>query len=407
VVISMACSQPATAIVVAIDSDMSVPAELASVRVEVGGAACSGASCAHDFDLSGAAPVSVPFSLTVTSASGTGPLDLVVRGRDPSGADRVVRRVHSSFVTGRTLLLQVTLDRACIDSLACGDASTCIDGACTSDQIDASTLHDVVAGTELRFDSGMRGDASADAGEAPDAPGVDGGSLPRTCAEVPTTTPSGAFMIDPDGAGGREPFLDYCETSADGGGWTLIAKVDPAMSGLEFENSVWVQLTDAGHAFGTADLSVENALLASYWRVAASELRIVMAPAATPTATRTLLTGLSGTGTLRDAMEASGHVTMDATRAAWATLIGGVDPGATTCEVSGVPAALPASTAIHVRIGYVWADPTDCTQPAFWAGIGAGGASCHTVMGTAGGERICGTGAQRHEYPLVAWLFAR
>jgi cysteine-rich repeat protein len=50
----------------------------------------------------------------------------------------------------------------------------------------------------------------------------------RSCKQVKQLrpeAPSGAFDIDPDGAGAGSPVLLWCDLTTDGGGWTLVAKV--------------------------------------------------------------------------------------------------------------------------------------------------------------------------------------
>lgn len=428
-----ACTHPATAVVVVVESDLRVPAELTSVDVEVGGSACASDVCRRSFSLTDGA-TSVPFSFTVVPGSDrSGPLTLVVRGRDVSGLERVTREVATRFVADHTRVLHVALTRPCLDHAACPSSETCIDGACASGTIDPSTLPELVPGTELDgstiTDAGTARDGGAiDAGDAnvPDAnvsdtgpsdtgPAIDanadtGPPAPASCADLPSGSPSGAYEIDPDGPGGVAPFLDYCETVADGGGWTLIAKVDPTTTSLEYGAAAWTSVSIM--ATGTADLDVGDALYTSYWTLPVRELRFVVAPTATPTATRSLVASVTPTGApLRTAMEQRTHVTFDATRAQWITLIGASsDPGTPVCEGSGAPVVIPdnmpSAPSVRVRVGYVWADG-DCSQPGFWAGLGAQGRGCRAVASTAGGGRICGTGAQREDIPLQVWLFGR
>ncbi|AKT38041.1 fibrinogen-like YCDxxxxGGGW domain-containing protein [Chondromyces crocatus] len=47
----------------------------------------------------------------------------------------------------------------------------------------------------------------------------------RRCTDLPAGTPSGVFLLDPDGSGPVEPFAAYCEMELEGGGWTLVASV--------------------------------------------------------------------------------------------------------------------------------------------------------------------------------------
>jgi hypothetical protein len=396
------CSTPATpttALVVVVRSDLAVPAELASVRVAVGGLACMGAACAHDFALTGASAVALPFSFLVRPSGEGGAVTLVVWGRDGSGADRVVRSVTTAFAVGRTVLLTIWLERAC-DGVSCSGDATCIGGACASAAIDPSTLPDVRPGEELFADAGVHPDAALDAG-----------SLPRSCAALAAGTPSGAYTIDPDGPGGAMPFLDYCDNDASGGGWTLIAAANPVSPRMAYADTAWT--SDAPPpGFGTADLSVQDALFDSYWTLPVHELRIVMADPATPTDTRALETTLapSTPTTLRAAMESGTPTMLDAPSDAWRALVSPTAASltATTCEAGGVPAQIPSTgSGVRVRIGYVWSDQSGCSTAAFWAGIGADGLGCRPVASASGGGRICGTGAERDDYPLAVWVFGR
>ncbi len=49
-----------------------------------------------------------------------------------------------------------------------------------------------------------------------------------SCADLQVTVdaPTGAWWVDPDGDGGRDPFEVWCEMKEDGGGWTLVLKND-------------------------------------------------------------------------------------------------------------------------------------------------------------------------------------
>ncbi len=130
----LACTSPTTQLLVVVDSDLEVPRELATIVVSVEGA--DSALVLGDDE-----PLRVPLSFGVVprDASETQRVDLSVVALDADGRSLVTRRVVTSFVHGRTLLLPVPLARACL-AVECGTEETCEGGACVAALIDPATL---------------------------------------------------------------------------------------------------------------------------------------------------------------------------------------------------------------------------------------------------------------------------
>jgi hypothetical protein len=379
------CSSPRTAVVVVVETDLAVPAVLASVHVEAG-------ASHHEFDLTGP-DARVPFSFGVEPPGGDASrtATLVVEGRDASGSALVTRRAELGFVRGRTLVLHVRLEAACM-GVVCAGGTTCVAHLCADDRVDAATLPELVPGHELDPIDAGGGDAS-DASTIEDAI-----PMPRACSELPTGSTTGVYTIDPDGRGGELPIEAYCEMTADGGGWTLLAKVNPSSDVLGFHAVHWTAA--APTALGTNSLDVEDALLPSYWLLPVRTLRLVMNDDA---GTRSLPMELDVTTptTLRAAMEPSGSVRVVATLEEWTALAGVPAITGAMCVTSSVPVLSPAaSPMVSVRIGITASDDASCAPTTFWAGLGAEtrdqGGGCIAPTITAGSARVCNPGTDTH-----------
>ncbi|MDQ3367695.1 MAG: hypothetical protein M3680_19915 [Myxococcota bacterium] len=69
----------------------------------------------------------------------------------------------------------------------------------------------------------------------------------RTCAVLDCYTlrvgnplvGNGVYVIDPDGAGGEPAFAAYCDMTSNGGGWTLLMKVNGALSTFTYQAALW------------------------------------------------------------------------------------------------------------------------------------------------------------------------
>lgn len=384
----------------------------------VGDGGCGDGACAHDFLTT--APSAIPLSFVVEPRGGDASLryTLSVAARDAGGRTLVTRVVASGFVAGRTILLRLRLDAAC-RGVGCPSADTCVAGACVSPTVDPGALPTVTPGTELEGLGDAGGGLDAPVVDAPidDAPLPDGATpdsatpILASCSGLAAGAPSGTYRLDPDGPGSGAPFDAWCDNVAEGGGWTLIAKVVPDSTTLAYDAIAWTHPDGTGAAFGTPDESEDDALLLPYWRLPIDALRVVssggelIAMAVPTTVPRPL----------RAAMGRTPSIVLDATPADWRAVAPGTN-GTLDCVRSGIDVSLPEGgpAEVAVRIGLVGSEPGDCSAPSAWFGVGARVAldpsrtDCRDSTASAGSGRLCGgPPGQRNAHPQFILVYGR
>lgn len=409
--------EPDTRILVVIDADPGVAGRIAVVDARVTQPdGC--ARCDHRFDLGDA--VALPFSFAVVPRAGSpddGPLELAIGGLTSDGRLVVERRARTRFRAGRTLLLSIRLEAACEGVLCPSTTDTCRAAACVDAWVDERTLREVRPGDELLdggavSDGGPGGDGGVADGGVTDGGVADGGvadggvadagasARPSCAAWRDSGDVSGVRAIDPDGAGPLAAFDAYCDQDGDGGGWTLIAKIDGAQTTFAYGAALWLGTTTLRP--DAPDLDRAEALLASHHALAITELRIGMSDAGA--APSWLVVPLGETATLRDAL-AGGERLVSTTATEWAALAGASLPGA-PCQRSGIDLV---SGNASVRIGLLIADAT-CARTELWVGVGASttrDAPCVAFAATAGSARLCGSGTERTEAPRFVYVMGR
>jgi len=176
--VAAACSStPRTAVFVRVIAEPGVERQAASLTLGVRGAAASSPDAfgpATTFERSGGALV-FPISLGVIpkDADASRRFEIVVNAMGADGTRVGEARARGTFVEGRTHLLDIVLEDACIDT-RCTATETCRAGVCEDAEIDVASLPLYEPGAppdprdagvdRVTLDADTDDDASADAG---------------------------------------------------------------------------------------------------------------------------------------------------------------------------------------------------------------------------------------------------
>jgi hypothetical protein len=236
-----------------------------------------------------------------------------------------------------------------------------------------------------------------------------------SCKEIKMSVPnvaSGEFKIDPDQAGPEPPFTVYCEHAQQGGGWTMVLKVDGRKPTFVYSAPLW---TD-GNTFNVeTGLNRVETKLQSFMTVPLTELLLGMeAPIAADGPLALKYIKLPATAASARALFMPGTlIESDLGRNAWKAWITGSSLQM-HCNLEGInvqaESAEPEEYA-RVRIGIIGNEngAMDCGSPNSYIGVGGGGTGACVVNGitTTGNRAGCGADNGEKDLPGFAVVFVR
>ena len=79
-----------------------------------------------------------------------------------------------------------------------------------------------------------------------------------------SSAPNGRYELDPDGSGGADPFLAYCDMSSGDAGWTLVMRLSTTTQNLTFGATAWTTTALLNGANPQPNVDLLNATDAKY-----------------------------------------------------------------------------------------------------------------------------------------------
>jgi hypothetical protein len=207
---------------------------------------------------------------------------------------------------------------------------------------------------------------------------------------------SGVYSILPDV--NSTPFMAYCEMAADGGGWTLIMKIDGTKTTFSYGAALWTD-NNVFNA-GAPNLDNTEAKLAGYMTLPFTQVRLGMVDG---NATRWIVAPVKANSML-DLMKA-GFTATSLGRNTWKSLL--ASPSLQPyCNLEGFNAVCGGDT--KCRIGIVSNQENDCGSCDSRIGFGCTGAYCgQDTNNSCGNEARCAADAGDRSVKTFGYIMIR
>lgn len=239
------------------------------------------------------------------------------------------------------------------------------------------------------------------------------GCLAKSCKEIlgmGLNLKSGVYKIDPDGAGGSiQPFDAYCDMTSDGGGWTLVMKIDGNSNRFIFHSSYWEN--DDLYNENSTNMDPVDAKFRSFTTVSFSQIRIGMKRT---DCCDTHWISINKSANNLKAVMTGGFQPTNLGRAAWKAMV--EDSSLQyNCNLEGFNTyhscmwdTSPSGVA-RVRIGIICNQENDCCSPDSRIGVGGGGSYCGQDPNNPSGNEARCSPLDNGDKSIKshAWIFVR
>jgi len=241
---------------------------------------------------------------------------------------------------------------------------------------------------------------ASDAGDESFVFGSSSVAAGKSCTEVRNrgSYVDGVYWIDPDGAGGSSSFQAYCDMASDGGGWTLLMKVDGTKTTFSYDSAYWTNTSLYNSSYLGFDST--EAKLKGFDSVSFDELRVGLKYNNVLNWVKISKTANS----LYDLLKSGSYVSISLGRTAWKSLLAdsSLQPN---CNREGFNVYNDYS---RVRVGIISNQENDCNTPDSRIGIGGAGTTCgQDGSNSAGNEARCSADNGNRSIKAFGYLFAR
>jgi hypothetical protein len=224
-----------------------------------------------------------------------------------------------------------------------------------------------------------------------------GACVYSACSAVPRTRPSGVYTLNSGGSAWQA----YCDMTTDGGGWTLLLKVDGAATTFQYDSALWTNTALLNES--ATNTTRGEAKFRGFLNLAFTAVRVVMRDGAD----RGLTLPLAASSL--QSLFAGGARSTTAGRGAWRGLVSSpsLQP---FCNAEGVNQSVPGYR--RVRLGILTNQENECGSPDSGLGVGFGNDSNGCVTSAfaataAGNVATCGSDDGDRNTQLFTMLFVR